>query len=188
MLLKAVLLLASALVTTATTTSDASNSAKAQNLGVLNCAECLPCLTTCKCPPSGQTSCKMPASFTPPQDPFGRLVCAENQPCRSDCVCQRALHPVDRPLTSDGRLICPEGQPCPNDNSCFCSMSNLLSYINPNNLSPDTVICPEGNCTDACICREDLLGSVKDVLFPKNGTKIIDFAPKESVTVGRDEL
>jgi hypothetical protein len=67
----------------------------------------------------------------------------------------------------------------------------VLSYINPSELRPATRVCdagksdPKGNC----INREDLLESLKAVLFPAEGTKIIDYGGDQNAEgEGKDEL
>jgi hypothetical protein len=64
-----------------------------------------------------------------------------------------------------------------------------LSFINPNNLKGATKICDVGVANDTCIAREDVLESVKDVLFPAKEVTVIDFSAGEGKQPnGRDEL
>ncbi len=73
----------------------------------------------------------------------------------------------------------------------ICSLDVVFSYINPNDLRSPTRVCdagksdPEGNC----ISREDLLESLKAVLFPPAGTKLIDYDDDQNAKgAGKDEL
>jgi len=64
----------------------------------------------------------------------------------------------------------------------------VLRYLNPNKLQSQTLICDVGNANDTCLGRENLLESLKDVLFPPEGTTQIDFGGTDGSATGRDEL
>lgn len=86
-----------------------------------------------------------------------------------------------------GIRVCPEGQACSKD--CLCSLANLISFVNPSDLKQATKICDAGVIKDTCIAREDLLESLKDVLFPAKEVTVVDFGADGSATTAtKDEL
>lgn len=62
----------------------------------------------------------------------------------------------------------------------------MMAFINPSDLGMSTIICPVGECSDHCICRDEMLGSVKDVLFPASRPSTKDSS--EEGPGARDEL
>lgn len=64
----------------------------------------------------------------------------------------------------------------------------MLKFVNPGDLPATTLICPEDKCNSGCICRETLLASVKDLLYPAKQAKVVDFKPEDSAGVEKDEL
>jgi hypothetical protein len=67
-------------------------------------------------------------------------------------------------------------------------LANVLSYINPYGLRPETLICPPGKANNTCISREALLASMKAALFPPEGTTVISYWPDGDKTSAKDEL
>jgi hypothetical protein len=81
--------------------------------------------------------------------------------------------------------VCPEGQPCSSD--CLCSLANVLSFLNPAKLRPETRICDASTSNGTCIDRENLVESLKYLLYPPKGTTVVDYFGTDEET-SKEEL
>lgn len=205
MLVKSVIFLASAIVAAAASDPPGHNGEPDPLVPV--CPECQPCAVDCLCSENHITGCSPTSPVKPPpkgpKNPEGRPVCAEFQPCKPGCICSTALMvPLGgggphghQPSSGDDNSphhpnipqvrVCPEGQPCTSD--CLCSWSNVLSFLNPNKLRPQTKICDTGSVNDTCLDRDALVDSLKAVLFPPKGTHVVDYFGDDKGDV-KDEL
>jgi len=141
------------------------------------CPQCRLC--TANCVGCGQVGCD--------QAPAPPIFCRRNVPCFNNCTCLRDDRQVNAsaPIqTTAGIPVCPGYKAC--NPGCVCTMQSLIDYLNPDRNPPSSIICDIGNCNLTCSCREGLLESLKEVLFPGQSVNLWEISDGDQQVIKPD--
>lgn len=101
--------------------------------------------------------------------------CGEGLP--SDGSCAPSPASISMASTANLQQVESKKNPCgedlPCDGTCECDAATLLAFVNPD-IASDSMpqVCASGECSSACICRDDLLKTAQVVAaLKKHGNR-----------------